>query len=288
MIKSMTAFAEQQMHRKIGTIKCEIKSVNSRYLDINFRLPEMFRQLEPQLRQHVSKYLQRGKVDVALRYQAGEVADREIIVNRSVVKELKKALNEINKIGLQAKHMDPLRILNWPGVIRLIEGDQSAIFKNTISLFVKTLKELSLAKGREGESLKKIIKQKLANIKTELVAIRKKLPGILKKQRENLLSKFNKLKLKFDTNRLEQEMVFWAQKMDVNEELDRLDTHMAEVRRVLDKGGAVGRRLDFLMQEMNREANTLGAKSVSEITTKTSVELKVLVDQMREQIQNIE
>ncbi|MGD9108397.1 MAG: YicC/YloC family endoribonuclease [Gammaproteobacteria bacterium] len=288
MIKSMTAFAKQQLQRKTGTVSWEIRSVNSRYLDINLRLPELFRQLEPKLREQVAKYLSRGKIDITLRYQAGESVNREIVVNRSMVKELKNALAKLEKMGLKAKFTDPLRILNWPGVMQVIEGDQSATVKNILTLFIKTLKDLDQTKIREGKNLKKFIEQRLAKMQIELAQVRKKVPGILKKQRENLLAKFNELKLEFDPKRLEQEMLFLAQKIDIDEELDRLDAHITETRRVLNQGGAVGRRLDFLMQEMNRESNTLGAKSISEITTKTSVELKVLIEQMREQVQNIE
>jgi uncharacterized protein (TIGR00255 family) len=284
----MTAFAKQQLQRKSGTISWEIKSVNSRYLDINLRLPELFRQLEPKLREQAAKYLNRGKIDITLRYQIGESADREIVVNRSMVKELKNALAKVERMGFAARFTDPLRILSWPGVMQVIEGDQSATSKNILNLFIKTLKDLDQAKIREGKNLKRFIEQRLSKMHAELAQVRKKVPGILKKQRENLLAKFNELKLEFDPKRLEQEMLFLAQKIDVDEELDRLGAHITETRRVLNQGGAVGRRLDFLMQEMNRESNTLGAKSISEITTKTSVELKVLIEQMREQIQNIE
>jgi len=288
MIKSMTAFAKQQLQRKAGTISWEIRSVNSRYLDVNLRLPELFRPLEPKLRQLSSKYLQRGKVDVTLRYQAGEVTNREIVVNRSMVKGLKNALGKLEQRGIKAKYTDPLRILSWSGVMQVIEGDQSAILKNSLSLFTKTLKELDQARIREGKNLQKLIEQRLSKMRVELTSVHKKIPGILQKQRNKLLNKFNELKLEFDSKRLEQEMLFMAQKIDVDEELDRLETHIKEIRRILTKGGVAGKRLDFLMQEMNREANTLGAKSVSEITTKTSVELKVLIEQMREQIQNVE
>lgn len=288
MIKSMTAFAKQQMQRKSGTVSWEIRSVNSRYLDLNLRLPELFRQLEPKLREQVAKYLSRGKVDITLRYQVGESTSREVVVNRSMVKELQNALIKLEKMGLKSKFTDPLRILSWPGVMQVVEGDQSAMAKNILNLFVKTLKELEQTKAREGNVLRKFIEQRLAKMQSELVQVRKKVPDILKRQRENLLAKFNELKLEFDSKRLEQEMLFLAQKTDVDEELDRLDAHIAETRRVLNQGGAVGRRLDFLMQEMNRESNTLGSKSISEITTKTSVELKVLIEQMREQIQNVE
>jgi len=284
----MTAFAKQQLQRKAGTVSWEIRSVNSRYLDVNLRLPELFRPLEPKLRQMAAKHLQRGKIDVTLRYQMGEVTNREIVVNRSMVKGLKNALGKLEQMGMKSKYTDPLRILNWPGVMQVIEGDQSAMFKNILSLFNKTLKELDLAKIREGNNLQKFIGQRLSGMHTEVMGIRKKLPKILQKQRDKLLSKFNELKLEFDSKRLEQEMLFLTQKMDVEEELDRLGAHIKEVRRILTKGGVAGKRLDFLMQEMNREANTLGAKSVSEITTKTSIELKVLIEQMREQIQNIE
>lgn len=288
MVKSMTAFARKQMQQKEGTISWEMRSVNGRYLDMNFRLPEMFRELELKLREIASKYLQRGKFDATLRFQPGEIISNDIIVNNSMVEKLKQATSQIRDIIPEVRKIDPFRILNWPGVMQVVEGDKSKIFKVVLETFEQSLQELVQMKTREGEKLEKLIEQRLVSVASQVEEIREKMPEIISKQNENILAKFTELKIELDANRLEQEMVMFAQKTDISEEVDRLDAHVVEVRRTLQQKEAIGRRLDFLMQELNREANTIGSKSVSEFTTKASVDLKVLIEQMREQVQNIE
>lgn len=288
MTKSMTAFAKKQLQRKAYNLSWEIRAVNSRYLDINFRLPEIFRELESKLREVLSKHLTRGKVDITLRYQPGEEVASKIHVNRSMVQQVNNAISRIKNIVVDSSDIDPFRVLSWPGVIRMEEVGKTDLFKSGMSLFIQSLQELNKTREREGEKLQKFILQRLPKVELEVAKARKQAPKILTKQKESLLGRLAELELKLDSNRVEQEMVLLAQKMDVAEELDRLDAHVTEVRHILKQQGAVGRRLDFLMQEMNREANTLGSKSINTVTTKIAVELKVLIEQMREQIQNIE
>jgi uncharacterized protein (TIGR00255 family) len=284
----MTAFARKQTQQKEGTVNWEIRSVNSRYLDMNFRLPEMFRELEPQLRNIMAKHVQRGKVEVSLRFQPGEVISSEVIVNRTIVTRLNKALSQIKEIMPGMCDADPVKILAWPGVMQEIKGDNAAIFQRVLCIFSEACKELEQMKLREGEKLQQFIQQRLTDVTQKIAAIRKQMPDILQKQQENLLAKFAEIKVSLDQERLEQEMVLFAQKIDISEEVDRLDAHISEVHTALQQSIAVGRRLDFLMQEMNREANTIASKSASADTTKIALDLKVLIEQMREQVQNIE
>jgi uncharacterized protein (TIGR00255 family) len=289
MIKSMTAFARKQQQQETGTITWEVRSVNSRYLDINFRLPEMFRELEPALREIVGKYLRRGKVDVSLRFRSdGNANGDEIKINQTEAGKLRDALRQIKNIVGEDASISAVEILRWPGVMQIIEGDRKGAFKEALSLFEEDLQELNKAREREGEKLGLFMEQRLEKILAEVAGVKKQLPSILQKQREVLFERFETAKIELDPNRLEQEMVLLAQRADVDEEIDRLEAHVVEVRRILKEGGEVGRRLDFLLQEMNREANTLGSKSISEITTRAAIELKVLVEQVREQVQNVE
>ena len=285
----MTAFARKQQQQETGTITWEVRSVNSRYLDINFRLPEMFRELEPALREIVGKYLRRGKVDVSLRFRSdGNANGDEIKINQTEAGKLRDALRQIKNIVGEDASISAVEILRWPGVMQIIEGDRKGAFKEALSLFEEDLQELNKAREREGEKLGLFMEQRLEKILAEVAGVKKQLPSILQKQREVLFERFETAKIELDPNRLEQEMVLLAQRADVDEEIDRLEAHVVEVRRILKEGGEVGRRLDFLLQEMNREANTLGSKSISEITTRAAIELKVLVEQVREQVQNVE
>jgi len=288
MLKSMTAFAREQVQHAAGVVSWEIRTVNHRYLDVNFRLPEIFRELEPVLREEVAKVLRRGKVDCALRYQPGSHVHYDIAVNESLVEKLQAALSQLSKTFEDAAATDLVDILRWPGVVQTIEADNSAIQKVVLQSFGKTMKSIDQTRKREGKQLKLFIEQRLEQIKEELKTVQKHLPGILKEQQNRLSLRFKEAKIELDASRVEQEMVMLAQKVDVSEELDRIQIHLKEVQRVLNAKEAVGRRLDFLMQELNREANTLGSKSIHQVTTYASVELKVLIEQMREQVQNIE
>jgi len=288
MINSMTAFARTEFKQAKGTFIWEIRSVNNRYLDANMHLPEAFREIEMELRMLIKKYVSRGKVDCGLHYQIVNGDINELAINENNVKKLNTVTKQIKKIFGKAVSINLIDILKWPGVTQILEGDKTNYQKIVTDLFEQALIKFNETRAREGEALKKFIEDYLDGINLEVKKVRTFLPEIITSQRDKLIHYFEEAKIKLDNERLEQEMVFYAQKADVAEELDRLETHIKEVKRLLQNGGIVGRRLDFLMQELNREANTLGSKSVNEITTHAAVEIKVLIEQMREQIQNIE
>ena len=288
MIKSMTAFARVQQSEKIGTLTWEVRSVNSRYLDINCRLPEDFRAQEGRVRECINKHLQRGKVECGLRFIPEQVTSTGLEVNDSLVKSLIGACQQINASLHQPSEINPVDLLNWPGVVAEPEQDYKSIYEASEKLLLLALDELIENRLREGERMQKLIQDRCASMQQIVDKVRQQLPEIQQRYREKLTARLEELKIGVDRERLEQELVFLAQKMDVDEELDRLDAHLKEINEALDRDEAVGRRLDFLMQELNREANTLGSKSADISTTQASVELKVLIEQMREQIQNIE
>jgi len=288
MVHTMTAFARLERHGHWGVLTWELRSVNHRYLEIYLRLPEEWRLLEDRVRERVREHLQRGKVDCSLRYRLGAGMVAEISVNEALVKQLARASRDVDAILYNPAPVSAVEILRWPGVLEQAELDLTPVHEQAIDLLDETLRQLVESRAREGGRLSQVILQRQEAM-TEIAAdVRKLLPSILQRQRERLTVRLAELKAELDQIRLEQEMLLLTQKMDVAEELDRLDTHIAEVRRVLEAGGGVGRRLDFLLQELNREANTLGSKSVDAETTRASVELKVLIEQMREQAQNIE
>ncbi len=289
MIRSMTAFARQSSEHEWGSLAWEIRSVNHRYLELSFKLPESKRHIEGTLREKLRTQLNRGKVECSLRLniQAGGSVSQPTI-NKELLAQIIAAGETVQKQLQQPSPINPLQLLQWPGVMSEPEIDSNTINEQVLAFFQVAVEQLTENREREGAELKAFIEQRLTAISDITQAIRQQLPSILESQRQKLQERLQTLKAELDTDRLEQEMVILAQKADVDEELDRLDTHINEVRRVLNKGGSCGRRLDFLMQELNREANTLSSKSTVSDTTQAAVELKVLIEQMREQIQNIE
>lgn len=288
MIQSMTAFTRVQAQGKWGSAVCELRSVNHRYLELIVRLPETLHAFEAAMRERMRHHIKRGKIECYLRYQPGEIEGSEITINTHLAERLCRANEEIAKLLKSPSTIDIMEILQWPGVLQIAEIDLEAIEDEILDLLEKGLTDLIAARSREGEELKHLFLQRLESMKIEIGKVRQRMPEILKEQRERLAKRFADVKMELDSLRLEQEMILFAQKTDVTEELDRIDAHISEVRRVLKQGGLAGRRLDFLMQELNREANTLGAKSVNFDTTRASVELKVLIEQIREQVQNVE
>ncbi len=269
-----------------GTAVWEIRTVNHRYLEMTVRLPEDMRMLEPLAREHIAKYLRRGKVDCTLKFEPGEQADEELPVNRELAQKVIDAAASLPLTG--STTINPMDILRWPGVIGRGDSDMDTLRDDLLKQLDETLAIIQETRLREGKQIRTILLERCARALEQFSGIRKLLPDIMNALRERYLARAQEHQMELDNERLEQEMLLLAQKMDVAEELDRLETHINEVRRVLDQNEPAGRRLDFLMQEMNREANTLGSKSASVDTTNTSVELKVLIEQMREQIQNIE
>ena len=287
MTHSMTAFTRQEAQYPWGSLSWEIRSVNQRFLEPHFRLPETLRELEPAIRELQRKQLNRGKVESVLRFQPAQVSD-QFSINETLIKQLAGAAESISSHLQNPAKINPLELMQWPGVLQNEEVDQDEIKKAALELYKQGLKDLIKARAREGEELANLIVQRLDGIDEIVKQVRAALPGILERQRQQILEKLETIKDELDPARIEQEMVILANKTDVAEELDRLDTHVTEVRRILKKKDPIGRRLDFLMQELNREANTLASKSIVTETTQCAVELKVLIEQMREQIQNIE
>ncbi|MBU2978409.1 YicC/YloC family endoribonuclease [Alteromonas sp. C1M14] len=287
MIFSMTAFARSEVKKEWGTAVWEVRSVNQRFLETYFRLPEQFRSLEPVLRERFRKKLQRGKVECALRFSANDAAVTKLNLNEALAKEVMHAADWVQSHG-QSTGVNPLDVLRWPGVIAAEEADMDTIQGDILGAFDDTLRQFIEARATEGDALKSMIEQRLDGIEKEVAFVIEKMPTIMEWQREKIQTRFEEAKVELDAGRFEQEMVMLAQKIDVAEELDRLKAHVKETRNILKKGGACGRRLDFMMQEFNRESNTLGSKSINSEITQSAVELKVLIEQMREQIQNIE
>jgi uncharacterized protein (TIGR00255 family) len=285
---SMTAFSRQQSEQEWGSLTWEIRSVNHRYLEVSLRLPDLFRGLENSIRGAVRKKLSRGKIECQLRYRAGESFQSELHLNRALIQKLIQANMEIEQLTGASTVLSSTEILRWPGVIQDQEFDITAIEKPAFELFGDALEDLVASRQREGEELKGFIQKRIDSIRKIVSTVKTAMPEILAAQRQNLADKLDALKADLEPSRLEQEITLLAQKADVDEELDRLASHLNEVERVLSNAGQKGRRLDFLMQELNREANTLSSKSIVAETTLSAVELKVLIEQMREQIQNVE
>ena len=288
MIYSMTAFARRELRGDFGLLVCEVRSVNQRYLEANFRLSDVVRELEMPLRDKLRQQLSRGKVDVWIKYEAVESNLSNIHINQELAARLVAAASQIDQLARHAAPLNAADILRLPGVVCVAEPNQQQLLTITKQLFADTLQDFIAMREREGQALQQFINQRLDLITIECDKVRQRMPHILTHYRQRLLARLQDIKAELDNDRLEQEMVLFAHKIDVAEELDRLTAHLVEIKRVLQQGGAVGRKLDFLMQELNREANTLGSKSVSADSSLSSVELKVLIEQMREQIQNLE
>lgn len=287
MIHSMTAFARTDRHLEGASLAWEIRSVNHRYLEVSPRLPDALRSLENPVRERLRQRLARGKVDVTLRYQTDD-SDPCLELNEPLVKQIAEAARRAGDMVLHAGQVNPLELLRFPGVLNTRELDVDTLRASALELLDEALDALLDTRAREGAQMAKMIEERLDGIEVQTARVRQALPAIRDALRERLRRRVQEVIESPDHDRLEQELVLAAQKMDVDEELDRLATHVTEVRRVVQKGGQIGRRLDFLMQELNREANTLASKSVDAETTAAAVELKVLIEQMREQVQNIE
>lgn len=286
MTRSMTAFAALNTNLGETEVKWEIRSVNSRYLEMHFRLPENCRTLETQLREKLRQQLTRGKIEVSLRLNEA-LSHSALRVDNALVESLVEAVAEVEAHLPTSTTLSPMDILRWPGV--LTQQDSNKISDTQLlETFVKALQSLSEGRLREGTKLNGIIQQRLDTIVEILTELRKELPLILKRQETVLKERIQRLVTDIDSSRIEQETALLIQKADVEEELDRLEVHVTEVRRILGHNAPIGRRLDFLMQELNREANTLSSKSIALFSTQVAIDLKVLIEQMREQIQNIE
>jgi len=288
MISSMTAFARKEYRDDLGGLVWEIRSVNHRYLEVMVRLPEEFRAIEPSVREMVAKKLGRGKVECGLRFEAGADSTTGIKVNERLALQVIDAAMEIGVLQHQAVPPNTIDIMRWPGVLESEKQDFTPLQKRAQDTLLESLDSLVDNRRREGARLFEMIQQRCASLQQQIVVVRERMPVVLDGIRERMRTKLDELSGELDDGRLEQEMALLCQKLDVDEEMDRLGSHLKEVEQVLERDEPVGRRLDFLMQELNREANTLSSKSNDAETTKIAVEMKVLIEQMREQVQNIE
>lgn len=288
MLHSMTGFARQSVESDVGTLTWELRAVNHRYLDVQLRLPDELRPQEAAFRQQVSARLKRGKVECSLNFRRALNQSQEMQLDIELLKligtrvdDLKVKLNDIG-------HVDPIDLLRWPGVVKQAEIDAEPLFAEAGSLLDKTLDAMTEMRASEGQRIAEMLGSRCDEIESIATAVRERMPEVLESARQKQRDRIEKLDIEADPARLEVELALIAQKLDVDEEVDRLGSHITEIRSILDSDEPVGRRLDFLMQELNREANTLGSKSGDTQTTRAAVDLKVLIEQMREQIQNIE
>jgi uncharacterized protein (TIGR00255 family) len=284
---SMTAFAKYSAEDASGIFTWEIRAVNHRYLDCNMRLPEFLSPLEIALRETLRKFLKRGRIECTLKYQATQ-AQLSLTIDGNLVDQLIANINLISEKFQKPIVVDPMTILAWPNVLRIPEVNSSAVNELVLSSFQNVLRDLISNREREGQALKTAIESMLTVIEKELLKIHDRLPQALNMARQKLSNRFTELKADLDPVRLEQEMIIFSQKIDITEELDRLAIHIEEFHRALNQGGEVGKRLDFLSQELNREINTLTAKSVETKIVQIALEIKVLLEQIREQVQNLE
>ncbi len=288
MIRSMTAFARGSRNADGIELVWELRSVNHRYLEVQPRLPEDFRQLDSAVRQAVARRLGRGKVECGLRYRAAGADVEALQINQNLLEQVLGAVAQIRQRQPELREPDIMQVLSWPGVALARAADLTPVQEQAMALLDETLEDLLATREREGARLASLVESRCKLLQEQVDRARKRMPQVIASVRERLKARLNEVCDNLDEQRLEQEMALLAQRLDVDEEMDRLASHLQEVQEVLRRDEPVGRRLDFLMQELNREANTLGSKSADSETTAISVEMKVLIEQMREQIQNIE
>jgi len=288
MIRSMTGFARREQSTAQGTLTWELRTVNHRYLELGCRLPEELRSAEGDFRQTISASVRRGKVDCTLNLRNAADASYSLQLNQALLEQLIARAQEVARLSGQVAPLDPLELLRWPGVISETGRDVAPLLAAAQATLVSALKDLSESRAREGARIGELLEQRSASLLELVDAVSRRLPEVRERIRARLTDKLAQLQAQVDQDRIEQEMVILLQRMDVDEELERLRSHVVEIRKALQGSEASGRRLDFLMQELNREANTLSSKSQDTETTRAAVEMKVLIEQMREQIQNVE
>jgi len=288
MINSMTGFGRTEVQTSDGQLQLEVRSVNHRYLDTQFKLPEVFRPIEQELRAIVSAQLKRGKVDISLSFKrlANQLAETHVNIERA--QQVIKQLEDIAALMQNPTPIDPSAVIRMPGIIEEEETTPDKMYPAVREALASAVNQLAENRAREGEKIHAMLESRCAEVLTLAAGVEKRLPTVLTEIRNRLEKKIESLNTQIDNDRFEQELVILAQKIDVSEELDRLNAHIEEVRNTLNAEEPVGRRLDFLMQELNREANTLGSKSADTETTQAAVDLKVIIEQMREQVQNVE
>ena len=288
MLHSMTGFARESAESDIGTLTWELRAVNHRFLDIQFKLPDEMRPWEQNFRQQVSAALDRGKVECALHFRRAFDEQNEFEINTELVEFIGTRIKEMSAELPATGAVNPFDVMRWPGVVQQREIDAEPLFAEAEKLLDSTLAAIRSMRSNEGARITDMLESRCADIESISGSVRARMPEVLEAARVKQRERIEKLDVDAEPGRLETELALIAQKLDVDEELDRLDSHIVEIRDVLQREEPVGRRLDFLMQELNREANTLGSKSNDTETTKAAVDLKVLIEQMREQVQNVE
>jgi uncharacterized protein (TIGR00255 family) len=284
----MTGFARREVSGAWGTLICEIRSVNHRFLEAGFRLPDELRQAESELRQRLAKDIKRGKVDCSMSYRRAQGAESALEVDAHALERLTTRVREIAHLLPAGHTVNVLDVLRWPGILREDSGPGDELLGAARTLFTATVQDLAAARSREGVRLRELLEQRCSALNALVAQVRARLPEVQSRVRAKLNERLAELQVNVDRDRLEQELALMLQRLDVDEELDRLTGHIVEIRRVITANEPAGRRLDFLMQELNREANTLSSKSQDLETTRSAVDMKVIIEQMREQVQNIE
>ncbi|MDJ0700336.1 MAG: YicC/YloC family endoribonuclease [Woeseiaceae bacterium] len=284
----MTGFARQSADTAIGTLTWELRAVNHRYLDVQFRMPEELRPKEQLFKQRLGDVLRRGKIECSLHYRRAVEQQNEMQLDRDLIELLGERVGDVRRTLPETAPVNPIDVLRWPGVVHEPEIDTEPLFEEASKLLDEALSAMAEMRASEGGRIEAMLESRCDEIGALAESVRSRMPAVLDAARARQKERIDKLDVDADPERLEVELALVAQKLDVDEELDRLDSHVVEIRNVLKSDEPVGRRLDFLMQELNREANTLGSKSADAETTKAAVELKVLIEQMREQIQNVE
>jgi uncharacterized protein (TIGR00255 family) len=284
----MTGFARKVAETPFGTLTCELRAVNHRFLDVQFRLPDELRPKEVELRSLIGEALNRGKVECSIHLRRSSAESAKLMLNQDLVRQIVARVEEITALLPNTQSLDPVDVLRWPGVVAEPEVDTEPLLNEATQLLEATLESLAGMRSSEGERIAAMIESRLGEALEIAYKVRQRMPEVLAAVRAKQQERIDKLDVVADPARLETELALIAQKLDVDEEIDRLESHVSEVRNALSSAEPVGRRLDFLMQELNREANTLGSKSADTETTRAAVDLKVLIEQMREQIQNVE
>jgi uncharacterized protein (TIGR00255 family) len=288
MLHSMTGFARESLESELGTLTWEIRAVNHRYLDVQFKIPDELRPKEQELRQRISEHVGRGKIECALFFRRAVDLDNEMRVDTELVELIGHRISDVTVKLPNVAAVNPIEILRWPGVIRQADVDVEPLLAAASRLLDETIATFRETRTNEGQRIAGMIEARCSDIEAIVAAVRERMPLVLEATRARQKERIAALDVEADPARLEVELALVATKLDVDEELDRLASHIVEIRDTLGSSKPVGRRLDFLMQELNREANTLGSKSADTETTKAAVDLKVLIEQMREQIQNVQ
>jgi uncharacterized protein (TIGR00255 family) len=288
MIRSMTGFARRERQGPWGTLVCELRTVNHRYLEASLRLPEELKALDNEVRQAIAAALRRGKVDANLYLKSAAGSQRSLELDSQLLEQLVARVEQVRGQLKYPASVSPIELLRWPGIVRETEVDVRPVLTAALEVLREALNELNETRLREGQRIRELLLTRCSAMRTQVQAVRERLPEVSKRMRERIVERIAQLGTTPDLERLEQELVLYAHKMDVDEELDRLGAHLEEVTSSLNSPEPAGRRLDFLMQELNREANTLSSKSQDSETTRAAVDMKVTIEQMREQVQNVE